>query len=76
MQAIQKKEIYNDHAQYKTFQEEDIQFMEDFLESLESSIRSAKFSSERERISRRVGYRQFKGKRTKKNQPNEVGFEF
>ena len=76
MQAIQKKEIYNDHTQDKAFQEEDIQFMEDFLESLESSIRSAKFSSERERLSRRMGFRQYKGKRTKKNQPSELGFEF
>jgi hypothetical protein len=75
MQAIQKKVIFREEN-IKTFQEEDIQFMEDFLESLENSIRSAKFSSERERISRRIGYRQYKGKRTKKNQPNEVGFDF
>ncbi len=75
MQATQKKVIFKEET-IKSFQEEDIQFMEDFLESLENSIRSAKFSTERERISRRIGYRQYKGKRTKKIQPNEVGFDF
>lgn len=66
MSAVKKKDHYQleDLSNYSS---EDIQFMQDFLESLDSDMRNSSFFSLKRRIKRKQETKNYRGKKIAKD---------